>query len=383
MKLTVAEIVEMIDNKELIFDMSTQRGFIYNDMVTRLDDGTPISKAGAVINSILERGIQLPAVYFWHNTETGKTHIHDGKQRILSIYYFIKQHPFAITTKVNGKEFCNANSLGPTLKKKLLNYTLDIVENTGGSEDEENSFYIINTSGVNLTDYEALYGMLYGEYLNGFESAVNNLSNKYDFVTPIGRGEQAIHILYAINGIGEPLTGCSNDTAMCKLKAFVRKFRNAKFDPDEYRLEEVLSFYNSLAKKVKNINIARALWVAVYVVENNFNAEKIIQLYDNVLSGDNDVKKWNIDSHKTFINMYISKGKILDGRRFFSDDVKNLLYSRNMFCSHINENGTRCSENRYNHLVVDHIIPWAKGGRTTIENGQLMCGDHNESKGGK
>ena len=37
-----------------------------------------------------------------------------------------------------------------------------------------------------------------------------------------------------------------------------------------------------------------------------------------------------------------------------------------------------------NHsFEVDHIIPWANGGQTTLDNAQLLCKYHNASKGNK
>lgn len=32
---------------------------------------------------------------------------------------------------------------------------------------------------------------------------------------------------------------------------------------------------------------------------------------------------------------------------------------------------------------ADHVVPHAKGGRTTLDNGELLCQYHNQSKGAK
>lgn len=34
-------------------------------------------------------------------------------------------------------------------------------------------------------------------------------------------------------------------------------------------------------------------------------------------------------------------------------------------------------------MEADHIVPWSKGGRTVIENGQLLCRDCNRRKSAK
>ena len=31
-------------------------------------------------------------------------------------------------------------------------------------------------------------------------------------------------------------------------------------------------------------------------------------------------------------------------------------------------------------LTADHITPWSKGGHTTLDNGQMLCRDHNLQK---
>ena len=34
-------------------------------------------------------------------------------------------------------------------------------------------------------------------------------------------------------------------------------------------------------------------------------------------------------------------------------------------------------------MDADHVIPWSKGGPTTIENGQMLCKRHNLEKSDK
>lgn len=38
----------------------------------------------------------------------------------------------------------------------------------------------------------------------------------------------------------------------------------------------------------------------------------------------------------------------------------------------------RCFRNT--RLQADHIMPWSRGGRTTLENGQMLCASHNRRK---
>ena len=37
----------------------------------------------------------------------------------------------------------------------------------------------------------------------------------------------------------------------------------------------------------------------------------------------------------------------------------------------------------YNEMEADHIMPWSKGGKTVIDNCQMLCGQDNRMKSGK
>lgn len=381
MKKTVAELIEMIDKGELLHEQSTQRAFIYNDINTTVNEHT-VTKAGAVINSIVEKNIQLPALYFWHNTETGKTHIHDGKQRLLSIYHFIKQD-VAVTTVIGHNEICSVSALGPANKRKLMNYTFDIVERTGTSAEEEESFFLINTSAENLTDYECMRGLLYGEYLTGFEAALEMICSTTDNVKKVGRGEQAIHILYTINGVDSIVKDGSRAEAYDKLKDKIRKMRDHYFDADSYKMKDILTVYGHLTKAVNNFGLEKALYIAKYIVDEGMDADPIIILYQQTANDDNDIKKWDIATHKTFIDTFVSKGVVLDGRRYFTDAMKSIVYTNSPVCSYIDKTTRlQCLESSYKSLVATHIKPWCKGGRTTVDNCKLLCKNHIIKDGG-
>jgi 5-methylcytosine-specific restriction endonuclease McrA len=37
----------------------------------------------------------------------------------------------------------------------------------------------------------------------------------------------------------------------------------------------------------------------------------------------------------------------------------------------------------WSQYQADHVIPHAKGGKTTLDNAELLCSYHNQSKGAK
>lgn len=65
----------------------------------------------------------------------------------------------------------------------------------------------------------------------------------------------------------------------------------------------------------------------------------------------------------------------LDPRRFFTPEQKHDLYNAKKFG---NNTPKDLSVDDYD---ADHIISWSKGGKTTIENGQLLLHKENLKKG--
>ena len=383
MQKTVREIIDMINTGKLQYNQSTQRKFVYADMDAQLDCGKT-TKSGSLIHSILEYDIQLPAVYFWHNTDTGHLNIHDGKQRILSLYYFINPTPSINFTTIRNGKAMNFNALSSADQEKLLNYTFDIVERTGTSEEEEKSFYLINTNSVNLTSYECLSGMLHGTFLTQFENFVEHAAKTMDQVKPIGRGEQAYKLLLTMFDLCDSKKAASNDKSMLLLCDRIRPLRDNWFDPKSFSFDEILQTFNEFSRVTK-VKEDRALSVAAYIVRKNYEADDIINLYRKSIKGINDIGSWDIDTHKTFIDYFVENGysASLDPKRNFDKEIKDQLYARSNCCAHIDDNGNHCTETNYSKLEVDHITPWSKGGRTILANAQLLCKHHNTSKGNR
>lgn len=386
MKKTVQDIINMITNGQLHYNQSTQRKFVYATLDAKIStaySSGSTTKAGSLINAILEDNIQLPAIYFWYNTDTNQLNIHDGKQRVLSLYYFINPTSVMQITTIRNNKKTNWDGLSQADQDKLLNYTFDIVERTGNSLEEERSFFLINSNGLPLTNYECLSGMFHGTFLTEFETYVDHMSKVLDKVKPIERGEQAYKFLLTMFGIADSKKSAGNNASNLLLNDRLRPIRNNTFDAADYSFDKILNTFNELLRGVSELKEDRALWIAAYITRNNYQADDIITYYRACCKSANDISSWDIDTHKTFIEAFINENLKLDPQRNFSKDVKDELYKRSPRCSHIDANGIRCTESSYNKLEVDHITPWSKGGRTVIGNAQLMCKSHNTSKGNK
>ena len=63
--------------------------------------------------------------------------------------------------------------------------------------------------------------------------------------------------------------------------------------------------------------------------------------------------------------------------RYTAADVRHAVEQRDECqCTFVAADGTRCSETRW--LQLDHIEPFALGGKSTLENLRLLCPAHNQ-----
>jgi hypothetical protein len=66
-------------------------------------------------------------------------------------------------------------------------------------------------------------------------------------------------------------------------------------------------------------------------------------------------------------------------RAFGRDDRRAIIARDGLRCTYVDpETGMRCNETRW--LSLDHVVPWARGGKTTASNGRLLCGAHNRQQ---
>lgn len=379
---TVRELMDMLRNGTLHTEQSTQRSFLYNnshDQIIGNEYGGKITRAGAVVNAIIERDISLPPLYFWKNTDTGELNVLDGKQRLLSIYYFIyPTKDVVVTTRINGYS-TQYVSLTEEDKNKLLDYEFAIIAVSGDKTEEEKHFFAINKNGVPLTDYECIRGMYYGPFIYDFENYIENKRRVFDSIKEIGRGEQALKLLYKLFNLSIDKKSAAKSSSLNTLKDRLVPLRQNRFNPTEFNADEIIETFNDIMN-LKGINISEdiAFTIANYIVRHNYNSINIVNAYRICCAGINDISKWDIETHKIFIERLINDCMILDGKRFFSKEDKDNLYKKFHSCQAIG-----CTEDRYNMLEVDHIKPWSDGGKTILDNAQLLCKHHNTSKGNR
>ena len=121
-------------------------------------------------------------------------------------------------------------------------------------------------------------------------------------------------------------------------------------------------------KSQKKINKRRE---RLYYNKKAFDA-KILEAKIETLMSDDDVTKksgiyeYLIDENEKHLSI-----------RTFSDSMKRTVYERQKgICAN-----AKCQKHfDISEMEADHIIPWSKGGHTTLDNCQMLCRHCNRTK---
>ena len=115
--------------------------------------------------------------------------------------------------------------------------------------------------------------------------------------------------------------------------------------------------YNEYGKNVYDPN---ALEAAIVELLKDDDVTKQKGVYEYLLSG------------KT-------KEKALSIRQFTENERRTLYERQGGVCPMCKAEG-KDKHWEIEEMHADHIIPWSKGGHTTLDNGQMLCRDHNLQK---
>lgn len=82
-----------------------------------------------------------------------------------------------------------------------------------------------------------------------------------------------------------------------------------------------------------------------------------------------------------YVRRRFGRAPARDSQRRFTEAQRLEIFARSGGrCEHKSVLWFRCTR-RATH--ADHLMPWSRGGRTTLDNSQALCAFHNLSKGAK
>ncbi|MCL4497765.1 MAG: DUF262 domain-containing protein [Deltaproteobacteria bacterium] len=327
-----------------------QREFIYGN-----------KERDAVIKTI-RQGFPLNTMY-WAKTNEGEFELMDGQQRTISICQYITD---IIPIKFNEGHELAFDNLTIDQKQQILDYELSVYECEGTDSEKLDWFKTINIAGMKLTDQELRNAIYTGPWLAKAKlwfSKTNcpayRLGEKYVNGSPI-RQEYLEKALDWISG--------------GKIEYYMSKHQQ---DNDAQELwqyfHEVVSWiervFPNYRKFMKGLE-----WGRLYNEHKNdklnaANMEKrIVELiYDDEVDSKKGIYEYLLRGNEKTLNL-----------RTFDGKTKVKQYEKQKGICPICKKHFEIEE-----MEADHIKPWHDGGKTTVENCQMLCKQDNRTKSGK
>jgi hypothetical protein len=346
-----------------------QRNYIYADG----------KKDVAVIDSVLN-GYPLGLIYFVKVSDD-KFEILDGQQRITSIGRYVK-NKFAVKDENSMEQYFDG--IAADKQKKILKTKLTIYECEGEESEIKKWFQTINIAGVPLNDQELNNAIFSGPFVTLAKAEFSNSQNaniqKWRAYIK-GSVDRQAFLEKALDWVSK-----GNITDYMSKHRFNKNINELK----KY-FSSVLDWASSVFTKVED-EMRGLEWGRLYATfhKNAYDPKKISKQI-NELYGDSYVK------NRKGIFEYIlggSKDTKLLNVRIFDEAIKKSVYLKQTKDAQMKNksNCPLCSLGRdsnkskiwnFNEMDADHVTAWSKGGKTMLNNCQMLCKTHNRAKGNR
>ena len=322
-----------------------QREFIYSP-----------KQQEAVIDTVT-KGYPLNVMY-WSVRGDGTFEVIDGQQRTLSICEYVAGR-FAFQFRYFG-------NLAEDERARILDYPLMVYFCEGTESEKLEWFKTINIAGEELTEQELLNAVYAGPWtadLKRYFSKPNGpaygLGNRYMKGDPIRQDYVATVLRWMSGG---------------DVKGYMARRQNEPSAMDEWLyfkgvIDWVQTLFPKYRREMKGLDWGRLHGTYVR------NAYDPAQMEERIvaLMADAEVGR------KGGVYEYLlggEKDERLLSLRTFDEADKRTVYERQ---------GRKCAicgkAFAYEDMAGDHVVPWSKGGRTKLENLQMLCVTCNLKKG--
>ncbi|MCZ4652709.1 DUF262 domain-containing protein [Gordonia amicalis] len=340
-----------------------QREFVYKQ-----------KKRDAVIDTIF-KGFPLN-VFYWVENEDGTFEILDGQQRTISLSQYANGD-FSIDVNGNLRYFPN---LTADEQERFLDYELLVYRCKGTDSEKLEWFRTINIAGEELTDQELYNATYYGPWLTHAKSifsktggAAYNLGDKYLVGEPIRQKylETALKWISERDGLShhkQYMAAHQHDQNANELWSYFRSII--------YWVEDTFTTYRGKLMKGQPWGPLYNTYGANPVDTAALEAEIADLVQDKEVTNNRGIYQYVLSRDPKHLNL-----------RQFDDDQRLEMYERQGGrCA----NGTKCKDVDNGDgmktfdittMDADHIVPWSKGGKTEVSNGQMLCISCNRSKG--
>ena len=297
-------------------------------------------------------------VMYWVRSGDGMFEMLDGQQRTISICQYV-----AGTFSLGYKSF---RTLTDTEREQILNYRLMIYICEGTDKEKIDWFEVINTAGAKLTKQEARNAIYACTWLTD--------AKKY-FSKP----------------------NCPAQVQYEKYQDFLEAA--LKWIADRRGLKAVENYMdaqkqNRTPDAAELWNYFQAVFAWVQTTFPNYDAKLMKGLPWGILYNKYGAKIWDADELAAAIKRLKLDDEVTNKRgiyeyllsgdekhlslRTFSDGIKQTAYERQGGICPDCEKHFELEE-----MEADHVKPWSKGGKTTLENCQMRCKACNRRKSDK
>ena len=335
----------------------------------------------AVINTVLQ-GFPLNIMYFVDRKD-GTYEVLDGQQRIISICRYA-QNKYSVKVPVasGGYDSVNYPNLfesdpdnpDPWTRQAFEKYELMVYICEGTEKEKIDWFKIINIAGEELENQEILNAVLHSPWVTDCKSVFSRRNcPAYKHYGKYMAGDcirqKYLETVYRWCADAEGIRG-RDAVSQYMMKHRYDSNANALWD----YFEKVFKWVQETFGKF-NANMKGVEWGLLYNRHKDDNLDpNILQMEVEQLMADDEV-----GSKKGIYEYLLSTRKPSDERllslRAFSENEKKTMYAR--------QNGVCpiCGKKfELKEMDGDHKKPWSKGGKTTLENGQMLCRSCNLKK---
>ena len=316
-----------------------QREFVYKDKQRDL-----------VLDTIM-RGLPLNIMY-WAKNEDGTFEVLDGQQRTISFCQYVNGD-----YSIDDKYF---HSLTDEEQNKILNYELMVYVVEGSDKERLDWFRTINIAGEKLTEQELLNINYTGSWLSDAKKKFSKTNcvavkraDKYIKGSAIRQEVLELALTWIVgkkDSIAEYMSAHQHDNNANELWLHFSKV-----------IDWVESTFPKYRKEMKGVD-----WGRLYAEfgNNSYNIEELEQKISTLMADE------EVTSNKGVFEYVLSnctREKVLSVRAFSEKDKRTKYEQQNGICP-------ICGQHyEIEEMQGDHIVEWVNGGRTTLDNLQMVC----------
>lgn len=376
-KIKISDLLDYINHKQWDINPDYQR-----------KDAWPGKNKTRLIDSIFHNYF-IPPIIVSHNQ------VIDGKQRIQAISNFKNNNLYYLSSqskKIYFKDLQNVD------QSKFLNFEINYVELENLNDEEiRDTFVRINETSIKLNKDETRMS----KCVPTIKEFIENVTKTKSFITLCQsksndkRFKQSNLIIRILAILTIPNHKKDVRKYMDELILNNDLLTNNEINQDDFIkvFEDMYKIFGTDTIPQKSFNtILEAIFIAYYYNVKNSSSylahkDEIKESIKNIIKEISDDQMGGgikFDS-KVYINKRIEKvEKIL--QEYGLDTKRTLSYDEKLQFWHDNEHKcSLCNKKltNFDEVEFDHIKPYSKGGKTEVENTQMLCQNCNRLKSNK